>query len=263
MKQFAGKIALVVAATRGIGLACAQGLARGGATVYLGVRRMDAGQEIADQIIADGGNAAPVYFNAEEYDSYQAMVDTVVAKEGRIDILINNYGGTDVKQDFDVVKTDVQFFNESLCTNINSVFLPVKYAVPHMPKSGSIVNIGSIGGYNPDLHRISYCISKAAIMSLTENIATQYARQGIRCNCVMPGMIATDALLNNMPQEFIDSFLKHVPLQRFGHPEDIANAALFLASDAASFITGHCLPVAGGYKVPAPTYGDAAPKMTE
>lgn len=263
MKQFAGKIALVVAATRGIGLACAQGLARGGATVYLGVRRMDAGQEIADQIIADEGNAAPVYFNAEEYDSYQAMVDTVVAKEGRIDILINNYGGTDVKQDFDVVKTDVQFFNESLCTNINSVFLPVKYAVPHMPKGGSIVNIGSIGGYNPDLHRISYCISKAAIMSLTENIATQYARQGIRCNCVMPGMIATDALLNNMPQEFIDSFLKHVPLQRFGQPEDIANAALFLASDAASFITGHCLPVAGGYKVPAPTYGDAAPKMTE
>lgn len=263
MKQFAGKIALVVAATRGIGLACAQGLARGGATVYLGVRRMDAGQEIADQIIADGGNAAPVYFNAKEYDSYQTMVDTVVAKEGRIDILINNYGGTDVKQDFDVVKTDVAFFNESLCTNINSVFLPVKYAVPHMQHGSSIVNIGSIGGYNPDLDRISYCISKAAIMSLTENIATQYARQGIRCNCVMPGMIATDALLNNMPQEFIDSFLKHVPLQRFGQPEDIANAALFLASDAASFITGHCLPVAGGYKVPAPTYGDAAPKMTE
>ena len=132
-----------------------------------------------------------------------------------------------------------------------------------MPKGGSIVNIGSIGGYNPDLDRISYCISKAAIMSLTENIATQYARQGIRCNCVMPGMIATDALLNNMPQEFIDSFLKHVPLQRFGQPEDITNATLFLASDAASFITGHCLPVAGGYKVPAPTYGDAAPKMTE
>lgn len=263
MKQFVGKIALVVAATRGIGLACAQRLAHGGATVYLGVRRMDAGQEIADQIITDEGNAAPVYFNAEEYDSYQAMVDTVVAKEGRIDILINNYGGTDVKQDFDVVKTDVQFFNESLCTNINSVFLPVKYAVPHMPKGGSIVNIGSIGGYNPDLDRISYCISKAAIMSLTENIATQYARQGIRCNCVMPGMIATDALLNNIPQEFIDSFLKHVPLQRFGQSEDIANAALFLASDAASFITGHCLPVAGGYKVPAPTYGDAAPKMTE
>jgi len=100
-------------------------------------------------------------------------------------------------------------------------------------------------------------------MSLTENIATQYARQGIRCNCVMPGMIATDALLNNMSEEFIQGFLKHVPLQRFGQPEDIANAVLFLASDDASFITGHCLPVAGGYKVPAPTYGDSAPEMVK
>ncbi len=263
MKQFEGKVALVVAATRGIGLACAQGLAKGGATVYLGVRRMDAGQEIAEQIIAEGGKAAAVYFNAKEIESYQSMVSTVIEKEGRIDILINNYGGTDVKQDFDIVKTDVQYFNETLCTNLNSVFLPVKYAVPHMPKGGAIVNIGSIGGYNPDLDRISYCVSKAAVMSLTENIATQYARLGIRCNCVMPGMIATEALLNNMPQAFIDAFLKHVPLQRFGQAEDIANAALFLASDQASFITGHCLPVAGGYKVPAPTYGDAAPKMID
>lgn len=263
MKRFEGKIALVVAATRGIGLSCVQGLAHGGAKVYLGVRRMDAGQEIADQLIAEGCQAEPVYFNAKEIDSYQTMVETIIQKEGRLDILINNYGGTNVKEDFDVVKTDVAYFNETLCTNLNSVFLPVKYAVPHMPKGSAIVNIGSIGGFNPDLDRISYCVSKAAIMSLTENIATQYARQGIRCNCVMPGMIATDALLNNMPQEFIDAFLRHVPLQRFGQPEDISNAALFLVSNEASFITGHCLPVAGGYKVPTPTYGDAAPKMID
>lgn len=263
MKQFEGKIALVVAATRGIGLACAQGLARGGATVYLGVRRMDAGQQIADELIAEGCKAAPVYFNATEMDSYQSMVETVIEKEGRIDILVNNYGGTDVKKDFDVVNTDVAYFNENLCKNLNSVFLPVKYAVPHMPKGGSIINIGSIGGFNPNLVQISYTVSKAAIMSLTENIATQYARRGIRCNCVMPGMIATDALINNMPQEYIDNFLKHVPLQRCGQPEDIANAVLFLASDASSFITGHCLPVAGGYKVPAPVFGDSAPKMVD
>lgn len=263
MKRFEGKIALVVAATRGIGLSCAQGLARGGAKVYLGVRRMDAGQEIADQLIAEGCAAEPAYFNAKEIESYQTMIETIIQKDGHLDILINNYGGTNVKEDFDVVKTDVTYFNETICTNLNSVFLPVKYAVPHMPKGSAIVNIGSIGGFNPDLDRISYCVSKAAVMSLTENIATQYARQGIRCNCVMPGMIATDALLNNMPQEFIDNFLKHVPLQRFGQPEDIANAVLFLVSDEASFITGHCLPVAGGYKVPTPTFGDAAPKMID
>lgn len=263
MKRFEGKIALVVAATRGIGLACAQGLAEGGARVYLGVRRMDAGQEIADKIIADGYYAAPVYFNATELESYSSMIQEVIDKEGRLDILVNNYGGTNVKEDHDVVNTDVTYFNQTIATNLDSVFLPVKYAVPHMPKGSAIVNIGSIGGYNPDLDRISYCISKAAIMSLTENIATQYARIGIRCNCVMPGMIATDALLNNMPQSFIDSFLKHVPLQRFGQAEDIANAVLFLASDEASFITGHCMPVAGGFKVPTPTYGDAASQMID
>jgi len=263
MLKFENKVALVVAASRGIGLACAEGLARGGARVYIGVRNMELGQEIADRLNAEGCSVAPVYFNATEFESYEPMVKEVVEKEGRIDILVNNYGATDVRQDRDVVNTDWEFFDRTVCTNLNSVFIPVKYAVPHIPKGGSIVNIGSIGGYNPDLNRVSYCVSKAAVMSLTENIATQYARQGIRCNCVMPGMIATDALLNNMPQQFIDAFLRHVPLQRFGYAADIAAAVLFLASDDASFITGHCLPVAGGYHVPAPTYGDAAPKMTE
>jgi len=263
MGRFDGKIALVVAATRGIGLACAEGLARGGAKVYLGVRRMDAGQEIADRLIAEGCQAAPVYFNARELDSYESMINTIVEAEGHIDIIINNYGGTDPRFDHDIVNTEVDYFNTQMVEHLDSVFCPVKYGVPHMPKGGSIINIGSIGGYNPDISRISYCISKAAVMALTENIATQYARQGIRCNCVMPGMIATEALLNNMPQEFIDGFLKHVPLQRFGYAEDIANTVLFLASDEASFITGHCVPVAGGYKVPAPTYGDSAPKMID
>lgn len=263
MNRFEGKIALVTASSRGIGLACAQGLAREGAKVYLGVRRMDAGRQIADALKADGFQAEPVYFDASDRNTYQPMVEEVISKEGRIDILVNNYGATDVRRDLDVVRTDIEYFDEAVCTNLNSVFAPVKFAVPHMPKGSAIVNIGSIGGYNPDLSRVSYCVSKAAIMSLTENIAVQYARSGIRCNCVMPGMIETEALLKHMPQQFIDGFLKHVPLKRFGYAQDIANAVLFLCSDDASFITGHCLPVAGGYKVPSPTYGDSAPKMKE
>jgi len=263
LKRFEGKIALVVAASRGIGLACAEGLAREGARVYLGVRNMEVGQQIVSRLATEGCTAFPVYFDASAKDTYKPMVDEVVSKEGRVDILVNNYGATDVKQDRDVVGTDVDFFNSTVCTNLNSVFLPVKFAVPHMPKGGSIVNIGSIGGYNPDLSRVSYCVSKAAVMSLTENIAVQYARKGIRCNCVMPGMIATDAVRKHMPEAFVTAFLRHVPMQRFGLPEDIASAVLFLASEESSFITGHCLPVAGGYKVPSPTYGDSAPKMEE
>lgn len=263
MNRFEGKIALVVAASRGIGLACAEGLSREGAKVYLGVRNMEVGREIASRLGNEGCIAFPVYFDASLKETYGPMVEEVVSKEGRVDILINNYGATDVKQDRDVVGTDVDFFDNTVCTNLNSVFLPVKYVVPHMPKGGSIVNIGSIGGYNPDLSRVSYCVSKAAVMSLTENIATQYARKGIRCNCVMPGMIATDAVRKHMPQQFVEAFLRHVPLQRFGLPEDIASAVLFLASEQSSFITGHCLPVAGGYKVPSPTFGDSAPKIDE
>lgn len=263
MKRFEGKIALVVAASRGIGLSCAEGLARGGAKVYLGVRKMDVGTQIAERLAQEGCDAVPVYFDASDVSTYQPMVERVVEAEGRIDILVNNYGATEVGKDLDVVATDVEFFNQTVLRNLDSVFVPVKYAVPYMPKGGSIVNIGSIGGYNPDLARISYCVSKGAIMTLTENIATQYARKGIRCNCVMPGMIATEALLKHMPQQFIDGFLRHVPMQRFGYAEDIAQAVLFLASDDASFITGHCLPVAGGYHVPAPTYGDSAPKMAD
>ncbi len=262
-KRFEGKIALVVAASRGIGYACAKSLALEGAKVYLGVRNMDAGKEISEDFKSEGLDAAPVYFDASDKSSYQPMVETVVKAEGRIDVLVNNYGATDVNRDLDVQNTDLDYFDEAVCQNLNSVFAPVKFAIAHMPIGSSIVNIGSIGGYNPDLSRVSYCVSKAAIMSLTENIAVQYARKGVRCNCVMPGMIATDAVKRHMPQQFVDAFLRHVPMQRFGLPEDIASAVLFLASDDASFITGHCLPVAGGYKVPTPTYGDAAPKMIQ
>lgn len=263
MKRFEGKVALVVAASRGIGLACVEGLAKDGAKVYLGVRNMEQGKNIVNGLTEKGYQTDLVYFDATKKETYQPMIEEVIAKEGRIDILVNNYGMTDITKDFDVANTDVDFFNQQVCENINSVFIPVKYAVPHMPKGSSIVNIGSIGGYNPDLARVSYCVSKAAIMALTENIATQYARKGIRCNCVMPGMIYTAALMESMPQQFIDAFLRHVPLQRFGYAEDIANAVCFLASDESSFMTGHCMPVAGGYKVPAPTYGDMAPKMID
>ena len=126
MKKFDGKVALVVAATRGIGLACAQGLAREGARVYLGVRRLEAGQEVADQLQAEGFYAAPVYFNAYELEPYEKFIQEVVDKEGRIDILINNYGGSNVKEDLDVVNTSVEYFNKNTLTNLVSVYLPVK-----------------------------------------------------------------------------------------------------------------------------------------
>ena len=148
MKELEQKVALVSSSTRGIGLACAKALAAQGAAVYLGVRRLDAGQQIADEIIAAGGRAGVVYFDAANEDSFSGMVDEVAKKEGRLDILVNNFGATDVKTDLDVVNGDSDDFFRIVNTNLKSVYLPSKAAVPVMAKNGggSIINIGSVGG---------------------------------------------------------------------------------------------------------------------
>ena len=262
MKRVENKVALVTSSTRGIGLATAKLLAKEGARVYLAVRRMDAGAEVADQIIAEGGFAKPVYFDASKVETHTSMIEEVLKAEGRIDILVNNYGATDVKKDFDLVNGDTEAFFNIVNQNLESVYLPCKAAVPAMIKNGggSIVNISTIGSVNPDLGRIAYVVSKAAINALTQNIAVQYAKQGVRCNAVLPGLIATDAALENMTDEFLESFLRHVPLNRMGLPEDIANAVLFYASDESSFITGALQEVAGGFGMPSPIYGDAVKK---
>ena len=148
MKELEQKVALVTSSTRGIGLACAKALAAQGAAVYLGVRRLDAGQKIADELIAAGGRAGVVYFDASNEESFTGMVDEVAAKEGRLDILVNNFGSTDVKTDLDVVSGDTEDFFRIVNTNLKSVYLPSKAAVPLMAKNGggSIINIGSVGG---------------------------------------------------------------------------------------------------------------------
>ncbi|MGL5693749.1 MAG: 7alpha-hydroxysteroid dehydrogenase, partial [Peptostreptococcaceae bacterium] len=232
------------------------------AIVYIGARRLNAAQEICDELSESNYKAKPVYFDATKEDTYKTMVEEVVKDAGRIDILVNNYGGTDAIKDSNLVDGDQETFFETLNSNVKSVYIPCKIAIPYMEKNGggSIVNISSIGSILPDLSRIGYCVSKAAVNSLTENIAVQYARSNIRCNAILPGLIATDAALKNMTPEFIEVFLKHVPLKRFGQPKDIAEAVLFLASDDSSFITGETLSVAGGYGEPSPMYGDDVSK---
>ena len=256
MSELLNKVALVSSSTRGIGLACARALARQGATVYFGVRRLDAGQKLADEIVAQGGKAGVVYFDAGKEESYTGMVEEVAAKEGRLDILVNNFGATDVKTDLDLVNGVTEDFFRIVETNLKSVYLPAKAAVPVMVRNGggSIINIGSVGGLYPDMTRTAYGVSKAAIHFLTKDIAVQYARQGVRCNAVLPGFTATDAAMDNMSPAFLEMFLKNVPLDRPGTPEDIAEAVAFLASDRAAFITGEILPVAGGFGLPTPLY---------
>lgn len=258
MKKLENQVALVTAATKGIGLACALKLAENGAIVYMGVRRIEATQEICDQYKSQGFKMFPLYFDAYKSETYKAIVEEIIAKEGKLDILVNNFGVGKPETDLDLVKGSEEAFLELFKLNVGTVYGISKAAVPHMMKQGkgSIINISSIGGAIPDVTRIGYGVSKAAVNNITQQIAMQYARAHIRCNAVLPGLTATDAALNNMPQSFIDSFLSHVPLNRMGKPEDIANAVLFFASDDSSYITGNIMEVAGGYGLGTPQYGD-------
>ena len=256
MKLLENKIAMITSATRGIGLACAEKLAENGAKVYLAVRRPDAGQEIADRLIANGGQAAVCFFDASKPETFRSSVEEVIQKEGRIDVLVNNYGSTDVKKDLDFLHTSTDDFFSIVRGNLQSVYDTCQVAVASMIRNGggSIINIASVGGKYPDMYRIAYGESKAAIMFLTKNIATQYAQAGVRANCILPGFIATDAAMQNMSEEFLQMFLRTVPLNRPGQPEDIANTCLYLASDMSSFVTGEDIPVAGGFGMPSPMY---------
>lgn len=258
MKILNNKIALVTSATRGIGLATAIKLAENGATVYMGVRRLEATQEICDRYAKEGLIMKTVFFDAYKVDSYKEMIDTIIEKEGKIDILVNNFGTGRPETDLDLVNGSEESFFELFEHNVGSVYRISKLVVPHMIENGggSIVNISSIGGSVPDISRIGYGVSKSGVNNITQQIAMQYAKNKVRCNAVLPGMIATDAVASNMPKEFQKSFLSHVPLNRMGNPEDIANAVLFFASENSSYITGSILEVSGGYHLGTPQYAD-------
>ena len=250
------KIALVTSSTRGIGFASALKLAQYGAIVYLGVRRVNDTQEICDKY--PELNMIPIYFNAYEEDTYKSMIDEIIEKEGKIDILVNNFGTSTPNKDLDLINTEEEYFFNTIKANVGTVFSISKNAIPHMIENGggSIINISSIGGVVPDISRIAYGVSKSAVNNITKQMAMQYARYGIRVNAVLPGMTATEAVTANMPEEFQKSFLSHVPLNRMGTPEDIANAVYFFASDLSSYITGDIMEVSGGYALGTPQYSE-------
>ncbi len=255
MKKLEKKVAIITAASRGIGFESAKILSKNGAIVYIaGIEEEDS----VKKIIAEGGQAKFIYFNAKDESSYIEMIDSVYHSEGRIDILVNNYGSTNVKLDLNVTDGDTDAFFSILKSNVESVYLTSKRVIPYMIKNGggSIINISSVGSIVPDLSRTAYCVSKAAINSLTQNIALQYAHKNIRCNAILPGLIGTKALLNNMNKEFIHEFLRHVPLDRVGNPEDIAKTVLYYASDDSSFVTGMIHEVSGGFALGTPQYAE-------
>ena len=248
------KIILVTASTRGIGLAIVKKCAEEGAHVYMAARDLDRAQEIANTLT----NVTCVYNDATKPETFSSMVEAVVRDAGRIDVLVNNFGTSDPGKDLDFVNTDPQVFLNTVNLNLRSVFMGSQAAVKHMTKqgSGSIVNISSVGGLVPDISQISYGTSKAAINYLTKLIAVQEAKHHIRCNAVLPGMTATEAVEKHLSDDFRSLFMKHIPLSRMGLPEEIAEAVCYFASDASAYTTGQILTVSGGFGLATPVYGE-------
>ena len=257
------KTVLITASTRGIGLACVKACAKEGAAVYMAARNLGLAKEEADKLNSQGYNVKYVYNDASKPDSYITMTEDVIKDAGRIDVLINNFGTSNPGKDLDFSNTDVGVFLDTVNINLKSVFIASQQAVKYMAKQGggSIINISSVGGLVPDISQVSYGTSKAAINYLTKLIAVHEAKNNIRCNAILPGMTATDAVEKNLTGEFRELFLRHIPFGRMGKPEEIAAAAVYFASDESAYTTGQILTVSGGFGLATPLYGDLSDKI--
>ena len=252
------KVILITASTRGIGLAIVKKCAEEGAKVYMAARDMERAQEIANSM----NGVKCVYNDATKPETFISMVEDVIQDAGRMDVLVNNFGTSNPGKDLDFANTDSQVFLETVNLNLRSVFMASQAVANHMAKQGggSIINISSVGGLVPDISQVAYGTSKAAINYLTKLIAVQEAKHRIRCNAVLPGMTATEAVEKHLSDEFRDLFLRHIPLGRMGLPEEIAEAVCYFASDASAYTTGQILTVSGGFGLATPVYGDLADK---
>ena len=252
------KVVLITASTRGIGLACVKACAKEGASVYMAARNIERAREIADTL----NGVKCVYNDATKPETFSSMVEEVVEDAGRIDVLVNNFGTSNPEKDLDFTHTDPTVFLDTVNLNLRSVFMASQAATKHMAVhgGGSIINISSVGGLVPDISQVAYGTSKAAINYLTKLIAVQEAKNKIRCNAVLPGLTATEAVEKNLTEDFRKLFLRHIPLGRMGLPEEIAEAVCYFASDASAYTTGQILTVSGGFGLATPVYGDLAKK---
>ena len=252
------KVILITASTRGIGLACVRACAKEGARVYMAVRNLERAREIANTL----NNVKCVYNDATKPETFHSMVEEVVQDAGKIDVLVNNFGTSNPGKDLDFAHTDPAVFMDTVNLNLRSVFMASQSAAKHMAArgGGSIINISSIGGIVPDISQIAYGTSKAAINYLTRLIAVHEAQNNIRCNAVLPGMTATEAVEKNLSEEFRNLFLRHIPLGRIGLPEEIAAAVVYFAGDESAYTTGQIFSVSGGFGMATPVYSDLTSK---
>jgi meso-butanediol dehydrogenase/(S,S)-butanediol dehydrogenase/diacetyl reductase len=250
--RFDGKAGLVTGAGSGIGRATAIGFAqRGGAVAVADINGANANRVVAE-ITQAGGKAIPIVADVTHSGDIDMMISRTVHELGRLDFLHNNaFGFSAVPGSSPVAPTadtDDQIWNATLDVGLTAVFRAIKRAVPVMRAqgSGSIVNTASISGLYADYGIVAYNAAKAGVVNLTRVAAIEYARLGIRVNCICPGAIDTPLLAAAAQPEMVKKFHDVIPMGRLGRPEEMANVILFLASDLASFVTGSAYVADGG-----------------
>ncbi|KAA9302180.1 MULTISPECIES: SDR family NAD(P)-dependent oxidoreductase [Aerococcus] len=240
------KVALITGAGSGFGRATALLFAKEGAKVAAVDIDRQAADETVAQIEEAGGQALAIQADVGDEAAVKAMVEETVEAYQTIDILFNNAG---IYVPGNVEETPLDAFQKSLTINVTAAFLAAKYAMPYLKENkGNIINTASAAGLIGFPDAIAYAASKGAVVSMTQAIAVDYASVGVRCNAICPGTGKT-GMTNELLEDpdIAQGFLAPIPMQRFGEAEDVAKAALFLASDLGSYTTGHALPVDGGW----------------
>jgi len=256
-----GKVAAVTGAASGIGRATAHALARAGAAVVVADLDDTGARRVAGEIADDGGRAVAIRTDVAREAEIRAMVEAAVAEFGGLDILHNNAAAASpalMSRDRDIVSMEVEVWDQTFAVNLRGPMLGCKHAIPVMIARGGgvIVNTSSVSGLTGDLSRPAYGASKGGIEALTLNVATQYGKQGIRCNAIAPGVMETPALIANVSPEDIALYRRNHLTPRLGLPEDVAATVVFLASPGAAFITGQTIRVDGGLLSHHPAYAE-------
>lgn len=248
MGRVDGKVVVITGGASGIGLAAAKLLAAEGASVMIGDLKAEQAEAAAAEITDLGGRAVGLAVDAMEAESLVALVEAAVTEFGALHVMCNHVGGSNPRRDLDLLRLDLDEFDRVMRLNVRSTVIGCRAALPHLIAAGggSIINTASVGGLSGDFLQVAYGTAKAAVIRLTQYVATQYGAQQVRCNAVAPGAVMTPSLQDNLSADTIEAIRGHNALPFIGVPDDIAQAMLFLASEESRYVTGQVLVVDGG-----------------